>query len=86
MVFTDARQKIERGAVRLLMENFADPDVGAVSGELMLGDPADGETKRHGTLLANRKASAGTGSGVRIGGGRDRSALCGAAGVAADGA
>jgi poly-beta-1,6-N-acetyl-D-glucosamine synthase len=43
VVFTDARQSIERGAVRLLAENFADPEVGAASGELMLGDPASGE-------------------------------------------
>jgi biofilm PGA synthesis N-glycosyltransferase PgaC len=43
IVFTDARQKIERGAVRLLMESFADPEVGGVSGELMLGDPDSGE-------------------------------------------
>ena len=43
VVFTDARQSIEAGAVRLLMENFADPGVGCVSGELMLGDPATGE-------------------------------------------
>jgi cellulose synthase/poly-beta-1,6-N-acetylglucosamine synthase-like glycosyltransferase len=46
VVFTDARQRIEPGAIRLLMENFADPEVGAVSGELMLGDPANGETDR----------------------------------------
>jgi len=46
VVFTDARQEIERGAIRLLMENFADPEVGAVSGELMLGDPVTGETGR----------------------------------------
>jgi biofilm PGA synthesis N-glycosyltransferase PgaC len=39
VVFTDARQTIEPAAIRLLMENFADPDVGCVSGELMLGDP-----------------------------------------------
>jgi len=44
LLFTDARQHIEAGALRLLMENFADPDVGAASGELMLGDPASGET------------------------------------------
>jgi biofilm PGA synthesis N-glycosyltransferase PgaC len=44
VVFTDARQKIELDAVRLLLENFADPEVGCVSGELMLGDPASGET------------------------------------------
>ena len=44
LLFTDARQTIEPGALRLLIENFADPDVGAASGELMLGDPASGET------------------------------------------
>jgi biofilm PGA synthesis N-glycosyltransferase PgaC len=44
VVFTDARQKIEPGALRILLENFADPEVGCVSGELMLGDPAAGET------------------------------------------
>ncbi len=44
LLFTDARQQIEAGALRLLIENFADPDVGAASGELMLGDPANGET------------------------------------------
>lgn len=43
IVFTDARQKIESGAIRLLMENFADPEVGGVSGALMLGDPELGE-------------------------------------------
>jgi len=44
LLFTDARQQIETGALRLLIENFADLDVGAVSGELMLGDPTSGET------------------------------------------
>jgi biofilm PGA synthesis N-glycosyltransferase PgaC len=44
LLFTDARQHIESAALRLLIENFADPDVGAASGELMLGDPASGET------------------------------------------
>jgi poly-beta-1,6-N-acetyl-D-glucosamine synthase len=43
VVFTDARQMIERSALRVLMENFADPEVGCVSGELMLGDPTSGE-------------------------------------------
>jgi len=46
VVFTDARQRIEPGAIRRLAENFADPEVGAVSGELMLGDPENGETRR----------------------------------------
>ena len=44
LVFTDVRQMIEPAAVRLLMENFADPDVGCASGELMLGDPLTGES------------------------------------------
>lgn len=44
LLFTDARQAIEPAALRLLVENFADPAVGCVSGELMLGDPASGET------------------------------------------
>jgi cellulose synthase/poly-beta-1,6-N-acetylglucosamine synthase-like glycosyltransferase len=46
VLFTDARQKVEKNALRLLMESFADPEVGAVSGELMLGDPETGETGR----------------------------------------
>jgi biofilm PGA synthesis N-glycosyltransferase PgaC len=46
VVFTDARQKIEPGALRILLENFADPEVGCVSGELMLGDPAAGENRQ----------------------------------------
>lgn len=44
LLFTDARQKIEAAALRLLVENFADPVVGCASGELMLGDQASGET------------------------------------------
>ena len=43
VVFTDARQRIESGALRILAENFVDPEVGCVSGELMLGDPESGE-------------------------------------------
>jgi len=44
LLFTDARQQIEPQALGLLIENFADPAVGAASGELMLGDPESGET------------------------------------------
>jgi len=44
-VFVDARQQIEHDALRLLLENFADPTVGCVSGELMLGDAASGEAE-----------------------------------------
>jgi len=43
IVLTDARQMIEPGAIRLLTESFADPQVGCVSGALMLGDPRSGE-------------------------------------------
>lgn len=43
VIFTDVRQKIEPAAIRLLMENFADPEVGCVSGALMLGNPESGE-------------------------------------------
>jgi biofilm PGA synthesis N-glycosyltransferase PgaC len=46
VVFTDARQRIEEKALRLLMENFADPQVGAVSGALMLGDSSREEAGR----------------------------------------
>ncbi len=46
VVFTDARQTIANDAVLRLMENFADPTVGCASGELMLGDPAIGESVR----------------------------------------
>jgi poly-beta-1,6-N-acetyl-D-glucosamine synthase len=42
LVFTDARQMIEVDALQHLVANFADPQVGCVSGELMLGDPAPG--------------------------------------------
>ena len=69
VVFTDARQEIEAGAIRLLMQNFADPEVGAVSGELMLGDPANGETGRGMGLYWRiekrvRELEAAAGSGV----------------------
>lgn len=36
VVMADARQQFDRGAVRALVANFADPTVGAVSGELMM--------------------------------------------------
>jgi poly-beta-1,6-N-acetyl-D-glucosamine synthase len=44
LLFTDARQQIEPAALHWLIENFADPEVGAASGELMLGDSTKGET------------------------------------------
>jgi len=36
IVFSDARQKFEKSALRELSANFNDPDVGCVSGELVL--------------------------------------------------
>jgi cellulose synthase/poly-beta-1,6-N-acetylglucosamine synthase-like glycosyltransferase len=36
VVLADARQQFERGSVKALVSNFADPRIGAVSGELML--------------------------------------------------
>jgi hypothetical protein len=45
VVLADARQRFEADAVRRLVSNFADPAVGAVSGELMLnsGTTATGD-------------------------------------------
>lgn len=43
VLFVDARQEIERDALRLLMENFVEKSVGCASGELMLGDATKGE-------------------------------------------
>lgn len=37
LVFMDVRQKVEPDALRRLAANFADPEIGCVSGELMLG-------------------------------------------------
>jgi len=38
IVFTDARQTIASDVVKNLVENFADPSIGCVSGELVLGE------------------------------------------------
>lgn len=46
IMFVDARQQIEAGALRVLLEDFADPDVGCVSGALILGDAQSGESGR----------------------------------------
>ena len=42
VVMADARQRFDPGAVRALVANFADPRVGAVSGELMIDADASG--------------------------------------------
>ena len=36
VAFTDARQRFAPGALRKLVQPFSDPDVGAVSGELVI--------------------------------------------------
>jgi cellulose synthase/poly-beta-1,6-N-acetylglucosamine synthase-like glycosyltransferase len=38
VVFADARQRFARDAIRRLVSHFADPEIGAVSGELMIQD------------------------------------------------
>ena len=48
VMLADARQRVDRGALRTLVRQFADPEVGAVSGELML----------------NERAASGVGGGV----------------------
>ncbi|MBP9853830.1 MAG: glycosyltransferase family 2 protein [Candidatus Omnitrophica bacterium] len=45
IVFTDARQIFDRSALRELVENFADPKVGCVSGELMFSKKKGGTAK-----------------------------------------
>lgn len=46
IVCTDVRQAIASDAIKLLVENFADPSVGCVSGQLMIGqDAAHGSSK-----------------------------------------
>lgn len=46
VLFVDARQEIEREALRFLMEDFAEECVGCASGELMLGDAGSGEAEK----------------------------------------
>jgi glycosyltransferase involved in cell wall biosynthesis len=85
VVFTDARQKTEASAVRLLARNFADSAVGCASGELMLGDPDSGEVVRGVGLYWRiekyiREMESASGSVVH------RRALCGATEPAGAGA
>lgn len=42
VVLADARQRFEAGALRVLVRHFADPNVGAVSGELILTSDPEG--------------------------------------------
>lgn len=51
VVLADARQKFDRGALRALVKNFADPTVGAVSGELLLLKEGETEPAVDGTAM-----------------------------------
>ncbi|HLH07352.1 MAG TPA: glycosyltransferase family 2 protein [Terriglobales bacterium] len=42
LLFTDVRQEIERSALRALVSNFGDPEVGCVSGELLFRSRSEG--------------------------------------------
>lgn len=69
ILFADARQRFAPDAIRLLVRSFADPTVGAVSGELML-DSADRDSTGSGLGLywrfekILRKAESHTGSTI----------------------
>ena len=45
LVFTDARQEFEHGAIRALVQNFQDPEVGCVSGELYFKPARNGKNR-----------------------------------------
>jgi glycosyltransferase involved in cell wall biosynthesis len=51
VVFADARQQFDRGTLRALVANLADPQVGAVSGELMLRTPERSATAGQGAAF-----------------------------------
>ena len=56
VVLSDARQSYDANAIVALVENFADPEVGAVSGELhLVGDVGPPASGRDGRLLALRE-------------------------------
>lgn len=51
VVLADARQRFDRGALAALVASFADPAVGAVSGELMLLNAGESEPGGDGTAI-----------------------------------
>jgi cellulose synthase/poly-beta-1,6-N-acetylglucosamine synthase-like glycosyltransferase len=51
VVFADARQRFEPGALRALVANFADPAAGAVSGELILTASGEAAAAGQGTAF-----------------------------------
>jgi cellulose synthase/poly-beta-1,6-N-acetylglucosamine synthase-like glycosyltransferase len=70
IVFTDARQRFAPGALRMLVEPFADPEVGAVSGELVIESDTPGRAADIGlywrieTILRESEAKLGWLHGV----------------------
>ena len=48
VILTDARQELHPAALRELADNFSDPAVGVVSGELIFHESADSTTAAHG--------------------------------------
>lgn len=71
IVFTDARQRLDPQAVALMVANFGDPSIGAVSGELVF-EQADGSAFADGIgaywlyekFIRNREAMSGSVVGV----------------------
>jgi cellulose synthase/poly-beta-1,6-N-acetylglucosamine synthase-like glycosyltransferase len=51
VLFADARQRFDRDTLRALVANFADPQVGAVSGELVLATRGRMASAGHGTAF-----------------------------------
>jgi cellulose synthase/poly-beta-1,6-N-acetylglucosamine synthase-like glycosyltransferase len=51
VLFADARQRFDVGVLRALVANFADPSVGAVSGELVLTTAAGTVASGHGAAF-----------------------------------
>ena len=78
VVFADARQRFDPLAVRALVANFADPAVGAVSGELIMSATrrCRARGRRRGAVLELREIDPIDGKPRRIHGWRDRRDLC----------
>ena len=51
VVFADTRQRFDLNAIRALVANFADPGVGAVSGELVMSATPDTDTGSEGAAM-----------------------------------
>ena len=56
IVFMDARQRVATDSLKMLVESFADPTVGCVSGALMLGDREETSPRGVGSYWKMEKA------------------------------